>query len=61
MGITSGYLGEPMGKLYVEKHFPPMAKERMVTLVSNLKESLANRISEVVWMSDSTKQKHWIN
>lgn len=57
MDFTSGYLGEPVGKIYVEKHFPPEAKERMVELVGNLKESLAHRIDKVVWMSDSTKQK----
>jgi len=57
MDITSGYLGEPVGKIYVEKHFPPQAKERMVELVGNLKEALASRIDKVTWMSAPTKQK----
>lgn len=57
MSTTSGYLGEPFGKLYVEKHFPPEAKERMVKLVNNLKYSLGERIKALDWMTDSTKQK----
>jgi len=33
---VNGALGEMVGKLYVEKHFPPEAKERMLALVDNL-------------------------
>jgi putative endopeptidase len=55
--ITSGYLGEPLGKIYVKKHFPPEAKQRMEELVGNLKTALAQRIKEAVWMSDTTKDR----
>lgn len=55
--LTSSYLGEPLGKIYVKKHFPPEAKERMESLVANLKASLGERIKELAWMSDSTKEK----
>ncbi len=57
MNYTSGYLGEPIGKLYIEKYFPPAAKERMVELVGNLRYALGARIKGLEWMSDSTKQK----
>ncbi|MCF8343291.1 MAG: M13 family metallopeptidase, partial [Bacteroidales bacterium] len=57
MGTTSGFLGEPVGKLYVEKYFPPKAKERMLTLVNNLKKAFGERIKVLDWMGDSTKQK----
>ncbi|MCF8229639.1 MAG: M13 family metallopeptidase [Bacteroidales bacterium] len=53
----SGYLGEPLGKIYVKKHFPPEAKERMENLVANLKTSLGDRIRDLKWMSDSTREK----
>ena len=49
-------MGEALGKLYVEKYFPAEAKERMVKLVANLQEALAERIKAQDWMSDSTKQ-----
>ena len=55
LGNTSGAMGEAIGKLYVEKFFPPEAKERMLKLVGNLRVSLANRIDGLEWMTDSTK------
>jgi putative endopeptidase len=36
VGLVEGSLGEAVGQIYVEKHFPPAAKTRMVELVSNL-------------------------
>ncbi|MDR1808854.1 MAG: M13 family metallopeptidase [Prevotella sp.] len=50
-------LGEEVGRLYVEKYFPPQAKERMLKLVDNLRWSLSERISGLDWMSNTTKQK----
>lgn len=50
-------LGEVVGKLYVEKHFPPEAKERMGELVENLKRAFAKRIDGLDWMSPVTKQQ----
>lgn len=49
-------LGEALGQLYVAKHFPPAAKERMVQLVKNLQVALGQRIDELDWMSDETKK-----
>lgn len=54
---TSGSLGEAVGQLYVEKYFPPQAKERMITLVDNLKAALKDRINGLTWMSDVTKKE----
>lgn len=53
--VESG-LGEALGQLYVEKYFPPQAKERMLKLVSNLQVALGERIDEQDWMSDETKK-----
>ncbi len=54
---VNGALGEAVGQLYVERYFPEEAKERMLTLVNNLTESLGERISNLEWMSDETKEK----
>lgn len=56
LNATSGGLGEAIGKLYVEKFFPPQAKERMLQLVENLRISLGQRIKKLDWMSGTTKQ-----
>src|SRR5690554_214596 len=50
-------MGEAVGQLYVEKYFPPEAKERMLELVDNLGEALGERIDELEWMSEETKAK----
>ena len=49
-------MGEAIGQIYVKKYFPAEAKERMVQLVKNLQDALAERIDAQDWMSDSTKQ-----
>ena len=57
VAVVSGSLGEAVGQMYVEKYFPAEAKERMITLVRNLQESLCERIQALEWMGDSTKVK----
>ena len=49
-------LGEVLGELYVDRHFPPEAKERMDELVENLKKAFAKRIVDLDWMSPATKK-----
>lgn len=54
---TDGTLGEALGKLYVEKNFPPEAKQKALEMVENVKRAFADRIRQLDWMSDSTKEK----
>jgi putative endopeptidase len=57
LDATNGVLSEAIGKVYVNKYFPPEAKERMEKLVGNLKLGLAERVKVLPWMSDETKEK----
>ena len=50
-------VGQALGITYVNRYFPAAAKERMVELVANLQVSLGERIDQLTWMSDETKQK----
>jgi endothelin-converting enzyme/putative endopeptidase len=50
-------LGMPVGQLYVNKYFPPEAKERMEGLVEGLKAAFAIRIKDLEWMSPGTKKQ----
>lgn len=50
-------LGHGLAQLYVRKYFPEEAKKRMRVLVDNLKIAFENRITNLDWMSDSTKAK----
>ena len=57
VSAVNGFLGEAVGQMYVEKYFPPAAKDRMLTLVNNLRGSLSDRIDGLDWMSAETKAK----
>jgi putative endopeptidase len=55
VALVEGALGEAVGKLYVDQHFSPAAKERMDELVANLVEAYRRSISELDWMTAETK------
>lgn len=57
MVIPNSMFGEAVGQLYTEKYFPAENKEHMLDLVENLRKSLGKHISELTWMSDTTKEK----
>jgi putative endopeptidase len=48
-------LGEALGQIYVQRHFPESAKQQMEDLVENLRFSLAQSIAENDWMDEATK------
>lgn len=53
--LVNNNLGEAVGKIYVERHFPPAAKAQMDELVDNLKAALAERLEQNEWMDDETR------
>ena len=57
LGVPDGYMGEAIGRLYVEKHFPETSKQKMLDLVGNLKTALGKHIINLPWMTDETKLK----
>jgi putative endopeptidase len=50
-------MGELLGQLYVKEYFNETAKQRYSDLVEAIRAALKDRISQLTWMSDSTKQK----
>jgi predicted metalloendopeptidase len=50
-------LGEALGQVYVEKHFPPEAKARTLRMVEALENALRRNIQSQDWMSDATKKQ----
>ncbi len=57
LAVPNGMLGEALGELYVEKYFPASSKEKMLTLVGNLRTALGKHIDDLTWMSDATKAR----
>src|SRR6476646_5444686 len=57
VALVEGALGEAVGQLYVERHFPPEAKARMAELVDNLIEAYRQSIEQLPWMGPDTTQR----
>jgi len=55
--FMNGAVGEALGQLYVDAHFPPAAKARMLALVDNLKTAFGNAIGELPWMTPATREQ----
>ena len=57
VGTVETAMGESLGKLYVEKHFPAERKARMEVLVKNLLAAYKQSIDTLDWMSPATKKE----
>jgi putative endopeptidase len=55
--VIDAEIGEALGQMFVEKHFPPSARARMVELVDNLKAVFKDRLNKLDWMTDATRSK----
>ena len=53
--ITSGVLGEALGKAYVAEYFPPEAKARADALVKNIIAAMDARLANLAWMDPQTR------
>ncbi len=57
VSVVESLMGDTVGKLYVERHFPPDAKARMDELVANLREAYRVSINDLEWMTPQTRAK----
>lgn len=57
VSFVEGAMGEAVGRIYVERHFPPAAKEAMDELVANLVGAYRQSISGLDWMGEETRAK----
>jgi putative endopeptidase len=55
--LVEGAIGEAVGQLYAEEHFPPEAKERMLELVGNLVEAFRRSFESLDWMGPQTRSQ----
>ena len=54
---TDSGVGELVGRMYVEEHFPPESKAKMEVLVANLRAALQERLGQLEWLSDDTRKR----
>ncbi|WP_107773002.1 M13 family metallopeptidase [Nocardioides sediminis] len=57
VALVEGAIGEAVGKVYVERHFPPESKAMMDELVANLLQAYRVSIEALDWMTEETKQR----
>lgn len=54
ISAVESQLGEQLGALYVDRHFPPLSKERMDELVANLQRAMSAFLEQNDWMTEET-------
>jgi putative endopeptidase len=57
VSMVEGSLGEAVGRIYVERHFPQGAKKAMDVLVANLVEAYRQSITGLDWMTAETRTR----
>jgi putative endopeptidase len=55
--FVNGAMGEAVGRLYVEKYFPPRAKAAADEMVRNVVAAMGRRVDALAWMSPETRAK----
>ncbi|GMH88563.1 hypothetical protein TrST_g11196 [Triparma strigata] len=56
MSTVESYLGESLGQLYCSKHFSGDSKPMALSIVESVRDALKERLNEVEWMSDKTRE-----
>ncbi|KAA0111192.1 M13 family metallopeptidase [Mycolicibacterium sp. P1-5] len=57
VSLVEALMGDAVGRVYVERHFPPDAKARMDVLVDNLREAYRVSINDLEWMTPETRKR----
>ncbi|EQD78863.1 zinc metalloprotease, partial [mine drainage metagenome] len=55
--VVDDGLGEALGRIYVQRYFPPAARQRMADLVKDLREVFRQRLERVPWMTEETRRR----
>ena len=57
LDTTNRLLGEPLGKLYVERYFPKAYKAKMDEMVGFIVQAMKQRLEKLDWMDEPTRQE----
>ena len=55
--MVNGALGEAVGQIYVQRHYPPESSRQMAELIDNFRASLKDKIETSDWMDEATKKE----
>jgi putative endopeptidase len=57
VSLVESLMGDAVGRLYVQRYFPPDAKARIDELVSNLRAAYRMSINDLEWMTPRTRER----
>src|SRR4029453_17571561 len=57
VSLVNGALGEAVGQIYVQRHYPPESDRQMGELIANIRAALQEKIETNNWMDDATKKE----
>ncbi len=57
LNLINAYMGDALGKLYVEKYFPASAKAEVQGMVENIKSAFAKRVEGLDWLAPGTRKE----
>ena len=57
IALLNGNLGEALGQIYVQRHFPAESRRQMDELIGNLRAAFAERLQSLDWMDDATRRE----
>jgi endothelin-converting enzyme/putative endopeptidase len=55
--IVNGALGEGVGQIYVQRHYPPESDRQMSELITDVRAALKDKIENSSWMDAATKKE----
>ncbi len=53
--LVEGYMGQAVGKLYVEKYFPESSRRQVAAMFDNIRAVMRDRLLHAAWMSEPTR------
>ena len=57
VSVVNFYMGDALGRLYVEKHFPDSSRKRMRAIVANVLDAYRQAVKEADWMTPRTRER----
>jgi endothelin-converting enzyme/putative endopeptidase len=57
VSLVNGALGEAVGQIYVQRHYPPESDRQMGELIANIRAALQEKIETNNWMDEPTKKE----
>ena len=57
VSMVNTMLGEAVGQIYVERHYPPESDRQMSELIGNLRAAYGEELQHLAWMDDATRKQ----